>query len=154
MFRGVLVLLIIVGLPSIASADDVGYKGWGPRLGLTINPDQFHVGAHMDFGQFAKHIRIQPNVELGFGDGGTTLAINGEGAYRFSSNWDAWSPYAGGGMGINTYFSHGQSDLDLGLNLLAGVEKGMANGNRFFLEFKLGLFDSPDAKFTAGWSFY
>ena len=155
MFIRVLLTVLVLGLlPVTAAADDFGYKGWGPRLGLTIDPDQFHFGAHWDFGQFAQHIRLQPNVEFGIGDNFNILAINGEAAYRFSSRWDAWSPYAGGGLGANTYFFDGDSRFDLGVNLLAGLEKGMSNGNRFFVEFKLGLVDSPDAKFTLGWSFY
>ena len=43
---------------------DIGFRGWGPRLGVSINPDQFHFGAHLDFGNFARHVRFQPNIEL------------------------------------------------------------------------------------------
>jgi len=49
--------------PAMALADsdtDVGFRGWGPRVGVSINPDQVHFGAHLDFGQFAKHVRFQP----------------------------------------------------------------------------------------------
>ena len=47
---------------------DAGFRGWGPRVGLSLNPDQIHFGAHLDCGHFARHIRLQPNLELGFGD--------------------------------------------------------------------------------------
>src|SRR3970040_1925390 len=63
----------------------VGFRGWGPRVGLTFGPDQFHFGAHLDFGNFGNHVRFQPNVEIGFGDGGTLFALNAEAAYRFAS---------------------------------------------------------------------
>lgn len=127
----------------------------------------------MDFGNFAEHIRSQPSIEVGIGDDLTIFALNFEGAYRFSSRWDVWTPYAGGGLGVNlvTVDGHlhnneelsagvaheGEGDdsyTDIGLNLLGGIEKGLKNGHRFFLEGKLGLADSPDFKATAGWTFF
>ena len=90
--------------PALALAGpdtDVGFRGWGPRVGLSLNPDQVHFGAHLDFGNFARHVRFQPNVELGFGDDVKLFTVNAEAAYRFSSHWDVWTPYLGGGLGAN-----------------------------------------------------
>ncbi len=147
--------------PALALADpdtDVGFRGWGPRVGLSFNPDQFHFGAHIDFGNFAKHIRFQPNVELGFGDHVKLYTVNAEAAYRFSSRWDVWTPYLGGGLGANIKSAdnggHNRSQTDLGVNLLGGIEKGLSNGDRFFMEGKFSLNDVPDAKVTVGWTFY
>jgi hypothetical protein len=159
-----LVALTLAGLPLAAHAayDDsqIGFRGWGPRLGLTINPDQFHVGAHMDFGNFAHHVRFQPNVEIGFGDNVTLLTVNADAAYRFSEHWDVWTPYLGGGVGLN-FASVGDNGLgkdtstDLGLSVLGGIDKGLSNGDRFFIETKLGLTNtSPDVMVTVGWTFY
>ena len=160
----VLAAVLVLALTPVASRADrddpgtkVGFRGWGPRVGLTINPDQVHFGAHLDFGNFAQHIRFQPNVEVGFGDGLTLFAINAEAAYRFASRWDVWTPYLGGGIGVNiasaSRGSHGSS-TDFGASILGGIEKGLANGNRFFLEAKLGFVDAPDLKLTTGWTFY
>lgn len=139
-------------------ADEVGYRGWGPRLGLSLNPDQVHFGAHLDFGQFADHVRLQPNLELGFGEDVKLFTINAEAAYRFNSRWELWSPYLGGGLGANIKSmdvgDSNESQTDIGVNLLAGVEKGLSNGDRFFLEGKVSLNDVPDFKVTAGWTFY
>ena len=153
--------LAIALSPAMAPAGpdtDVGFRGWGPRLGLSLNPDQFHFGAHMDFGNFAQHVRFQPNVELGFGDNVKLLTLNAEAAYRFSSRWDVWTPYLGGGVGANIKsFDVGgstTSHTDLGVNALGGIEKGLANGDRFFIEGKFSLNDVPDAKVTVGWTFY
>ena len=135
----------------------VGFRGWGPRVGLTFNPDQFHFGAHLDFGNFGHHVRFQPNVEIGFGDDLTLFAINAEAAYRFASRWDVWTPYLGGGIGANIVSADNGdrgSDTDFGASILGGIEKGLANGHRFFIEAKLGLADSPDVKATVGWTFY
>lgn len=145
-----------------------GYRGWGPRFGLTMDPDQVHVGAHFDFGQFAANWRFQPNVEAGFGDNLTLIALNLEAAYRFSNTWESWSPYLGGGMGLNIFNldddnnnNHNDdwnrdhdSDTDVGASVVAGLEKGGRNGDRFFFETKLGLLGgSPDLKLTLGWTF-
>jgi hypothetical protein len=147
--------------PALALAGpdtDVGFRGWGPRLGMSLNPDQFHFGAHLDFGNFARHVRFQPNVELGFGDDVKLLTVNAEAAYRFSSHWDVWTPYLGGGFGANIksydLAEHHDSQTDLGVNLLGGIEKGLSNGDRFFIEGKFSLNDVPDAKITIGWTFY
>jgi hypothetical protein len=148
--------------PTVVLADpytDVGFRGWGPRVGLSVNPDQVHFGAHLDYGNFAKHVRFQPNVELGFGDHVNLYTVNAEAAYRFTENWDVWSPYLGGGLGANIKSwdrpnGDNSSETDLGINLLGGIEKGLANGDRFFIETKLSLNDVPDLKVTVGWTFY
>lgn len=147
--------------PAIAQADsdsDIGFRGWGPRGGLSVNPDQFYVGAHLDFGNFARHVRFQPNVELGLGEDVNLFTVNAEAAYRFSETWDVWTPYLGGGLGMNfKSFEHGggdDSETDLGVNLLGGIEKGLDNGDRFFVEGKLSLNDVPDVKIGVGWTFY
>ena len=160
-----LVALTVVCAPAVAPAatdalSDIGFRGWGPRLGLTFNPDQFHVGAHMDFGNFARHVRFQPNVEIGFGDDVTLLTVNADAAYRFSERWDVWTPYLGGGVGLN-FASAGDNGLgndtstELGLNVLGGIDKGLSNGDRFFVETKLGLLENtPDVMVTVGWTCY
>ncbi len=147
--------------PALALADpasDVGFRGWGPRVGLSVDPDQVHFGAHFDYGHFARRVRFQPNFEVGFSDNVTLVCLNAEAAYRFSEKWDVWSPYLGGGLGLNIKSfdngRHDDSDTDLGVNLLGGIEKGLANGDRFFVETKLSLNDVPDVKITIGWTFY
>jgi hypothetical protein len=154
--------LAVVACSGPALADpytDVGFRGWGPRVGVSLDPDQIHFGAHFDYGNFAQHVRFQPNVEFGFGDHANLYTFNAEAAYRFSGQWDVWSPYLGGGLGANVKSwdgpnGHNNSETDLGLNLLGGIEKGLANGDRFFIETKLSLNDIPDAKVTIGWTFY
>jgi hypothetical protein len=145
--------------PALAGPEtDIGFRGWGPRVGVSLNPDQVHFGAHLDFGQFANHIRFQPNLELGFGDDVKLFTANAEAAYRFSAQWNVWSPYLGGGVGANIKSVDVGNDTkthtDLGVNLLGGIEKGLANGDRFFIEGKFSLNDVPDAKVTVGWTFY
>jgi hypothetical protein len=150
-----LVFLVAI-LPGSARAE---FQGWGPRVGMTVNPDQVHFGAHFDLGSVGSHVRFQPSLEMGVGDELTLLAMNGDFSYRFASRWDAWGPYLGGGMSLfvvgsdETGFRNG-SDTQAGLSALGGIERGLSNGSRFFLEGKLGFIDAPDFKFTAGWTFH
>jgi len=135
-----------------------GFKGWGPRFGLTVDPDQIHFGAHADFGYFADRWRFQPNFELGVGDNMTVGAANFEVNYRFRKDWDVWTPYLGGGVGVffidrdTRGFGDG-TNSDLGASILGGIEKSISGGDRFFLETKLRFVDAPDLKITMGWTF-
>ena len=70
--HGTTKLALLLGLylsaPALAVGGDIGYRGWGPRVGLASDPDQVIGGAHIDFGEFAKNVRFVPNAELGIGD--------------------------------------------------------------------------------------
>jgi len=152
------VLLTPAGALAQDGNSDVGFRGLGPRVGMTIDPDQFHFGGHVDFGNFARRVRFQPSVEIGISDDVTVTALNFEGTYRFNERWDVWVPYLGGGPSLNIVnFDDGpgdDSDTDVGLNIVGGVERGLSDGDRFFTELKLGLADAPDLKMTVGWTFY
>lgn len=157
-----LVALFALIAPAVAKADaesGLGFRGWGPRLGISINPDQFYFGGHLDIGNLARHVRFQPNAELGFGDHVKLFTLNAEAAYRFYSAWNVWTPYVGGGIGMNfktVDLPRGGHDstTDLGINVLGGIERGLASGDRFFIEAKFSLDDVPDAKFGIGWTFF
>jgi hypothetical protein len=151
-----LLLILLCGLTAVAGQRSAGFHGVGPRLGLTINPDQFHFGGHIDFGDLAQNLMIIPNIEIGFGDNFTTVAPSFELDYRFRSDWGVWTPYLGGGVGPVFYsWKHGGSSSDLGLYMQFGIGKGSAGSHsgHFFIEGKLGLVDAPDFKATVGWTF-
>jgi hypothetical protein len=154
--KGTILVAALLMAPSLALAG--GYRGWGPRAGITSDPDQVYFGAHLDVDGPGDHVRFQPNVEVGVGDHLTLVAFNAELAYRFDSDWDRWSPYLGGGLGLNVTGDGegvlGNSDTRLGASFLGGIEKGLSSGNSVFLESKIGLADSPDVKFAVGWTFY
>lgn len=149
------VLCLLALLPASSFARGID---WGVRGGLTVDPDQVHVGGHADLGPVGNHVSLIPNLEVGFGNDLTVVALNCEAAYRFETKWEAWSPYAGGGLGLFfiNYDNNGvgsDGDTEVGLSILGGIERGMASGGRFFVESKIGLNDAPDLKFTVGWTF-
>jgi hypothetical protein len=147
-------------LPAAALAQSRGgpvATAWGPRLGFSSGPDQFVVGAQLDFGEVAPDLTITPNVELGVGDNTTTFAMNGDLHFHFRVNNSLWRPYVGGGLGI-THFSVDTpvgdfSDTDVGAAAIVGAIVPTQSGSRFFLEGKIGLGDIADFKALVGWNF-
>jgi hypothetical protein len=146
---GLLLGFVLLG-PSLAHAQDPGL-----RAGVSVDPDQFYVGGHFDFGPVVERLRFRPNLEIGFGDDLTLLAVNFEFLYPFPLRQQPWSLYVGGGPAINVYSrdSDGNNDDDTdvepGLNILFGVE----HRRGLFFEFKVGTIDSPDLKFGIGYTF-
>jgi hypothetical protein len=128
-----------------AAAQDAGIRG-----GLSVDPDQFYFGGHIETSPLIDRIHFRPNVEVGFGDDITLIGANMEFVYKFPNRRD-WGLYAGGGPALNVYMFDDvdDSETDAGLNLLFGVE----NSRGLFFEFKMGLIDSPDFKFGVGWTF-
>lgn len=153
---GLLTVGLLSGLMGTENANASGFRGIGPRLGITVNPDQFHFGGHIDMGDLSPRLMILPNLEIGIGDNLTTIAPSFELDYRFRDNWGVWTPYLGGGIGPIFYSPKGgDSFSELGVYMQFGVGKGSINadnGHRF-IEGKLGLADAPDFKATVGWTF-
>ena len=136
--------------------EDLGVRGFGVRGGVTIDPDQVHIGMHINAGRFAERVRFQPSFELGFGGNRTVGAINIDALYTFDPR--PWIPYLGGGLGISLIHrdsgpGDGDGDLDAGagLNLIGGFEWG--TDNSYMLEARAGVGDIPDFKLTVGINF-
>lgn len=158
--KRIIVSSLIIGLlcsvTAVGSKRPGGFRGIGPRVGMTVNPDQFHFGGHIDFGDLADNLMMLPNLEVGVGDNATTIAPSFEVDYRFRSDWGVWTPYLGGGIGPVFYsLKHGDNVSKLGVYMQFGVGKGssQSKSGHFFVEGKLGLGDAPDFKATVGWTF-
>jgi len=144
-----LCLFVLTGLVAASPAHAQG--GVGIRGGLSVDPDQFYVGVHVDAGPLVDRLWFRPNVEIGLGDNLTLFAFNAELAYWFLTH-SPWRVYAGGGPALNIYHfdGGGGSDTRAGLNLLLGF----AHHGGFFAEAKLGALDSPTLKLGIGYSFH
>jgi hypothetical protein len=129
-----------------AAAQDAGLRG-----GVSIDPDQFYFGGHIETSPLVDRLYFRPNVEVGIGDNLTLIAANMEFVYKFSTR-RSWNLYAGAGPALNVYMFDGAGDNDseteAGVNFLVGVEQ--ARG--LFFEFKLGAIDSPELKFGVGYT--
>ena len=143
---GVLLVLACCFAPAPASAQVAA----GVRAGLSLDPDQFYIGGHIETDPLVERLVFRPNVEVGFGDDVTLAAFNFEFAWKFARGRTPWGFYAGGGPAINLYQFEGDGDeTEGGFNFLFGVE----NRSGLFFEFKLGVADSPDFKFGVGFTF-
>ena len=151
--RCVTSLSILLGLVVISSTPAAAQDG-GVRAGLSVDPDQFYFGGHLETAALVDRLHFRPNVEIGFGDDLTLIGANMEFVYKFPRR-SGWGIYAGGGPALNVFIvdddidDNDDSDTEAGLNLLVGVE----NASGLFFEFKFGVVDSPDFKFGVGWTF-
>jgi len=132
---------------------------FGPRIGLSIDPDQLVLGGQMVVGDLAPDVTFNPSLEFGFGDDITVIALNIDGEYHFRVDGTAWRPYAGFGLGINFIeFDRPApfddiSNTEVGANLIVGAGVPTRSNNRFFTEIRFGIGDIPELKIMAGWLF-
>lgn len=146
---------LLAAAPAAAQAD-IGVRRFGIRGGLTVDPDQGHVGMHVNAGTFAERVRFQPSFEVGFGSDRVVLMIHADALYYFATS--GWSPYLGGGLGIgvisrDTGRNDGDDDVNVeaGVNLVGGFEFG--DTDKYMLEARVGIGDIPDFKLTIGLNF-
>ena len=143
---GVMLTLACCLAPALASAQVAP----GVRAGGSVNPDQVYIGGHLETDPIVERLVFKPNVEVGFGDDVTLLAFNFEFVWKFPRRGSQWAFYAGGGPAINLYrFDGPDDDAEPGFSFVGGME----NPRGLFLEFKLGVDDSPDFKFGVGFTF-
>jgi hypothetical protein len=155
MLRRALILCALCALlPAAALAQGAMETGIGPRVGVSVNPDQLLLGGQMIVGEIAPNLTFDPSLELGFGDNVTSVAMNFDVHYHFVVQNSKWRPYAGGGIGVGFFdFDNGGSETDVGANLVVGAGAPTKGGNRFFGELRIGLGDLADLKMVVGWNF-
>lgn len=141
-----------------AGGPSFGWNGWGVRAGVSIDPDQAYGGVHFELGEFAPNVRFRPSLEIGFGDDATLIQGNAEVHYVFSKV-QVWKPYVGGMVTLswidldNPPPQVDDTDTNVGLMGVGGVQTRLKSGTAMFLEGKVGFTnDDPDFKFGIGWS--
>ena len=105
------------------------------------------------------NVELTPNLEIGLGDDATIISVNGDVTYQFTELVTSpWGLYGGGALSLHIVdfdeVRGGSSDTDLGLNLVVGGTKVFANGHLGLAEIRFGVLDSPDLKFTLGYSLF
>jgi hypothetical protein len=144
------VLLLALAVP--AAAQDLAFRGWGLRAGVSDNPDQFVAGAQLDFGEVYRDVRLQPSVDFGFGDDRTILSVNVPVFYRFPAS-RVLTLYGGGGLALGYIDSDREgSDFDISPLLAGGLEWPVAPGS-LSLELSVTGGNLPAAKLMVGWMF-
>jgi len=144
------VIVIVAGLANVQPAVAAGF---GPHVGLTIDPDQVHGGMQFHVANLTPQVWFVPGFDVGVGDDLVVVAGNMDFLYVFRQGPAQWRPYLGGGPAI--FFvdaDNSDSDTEVGLNFVGGMRTATRSG-AFFGEMRLGLIDAPDIKFTVGWMF-
>jgi hypothetical protein len=161
---GMLALALTAAAPQDARAK-LGLEEYGPRLGFSIEPDQFTLGMFADWGELGRQTHLVTSGDLGFGDHLFSFLLNGDVFYRFQTSKDFY-PYAGGGIAIGYYnididYPSGyigprvdDSTTEIGLNIVGGITKHLGGYKNGTLELRLGLSDVPDFKITAQLGFF
>ena len=135
----------------IGSADLHAQAPFGVRLGGSADPGQFYFGVHTESEPLIRGVRFRPNVEAGFGDNRTIIAINGEFIRRFDIE-DGFATYVGAGPALNIVSLNSpfdDTDVGPGVNFLLGLDFPQG----VFTEVKIGVIDSPGFKFGVGYTF-
>ena len=149
--RNVFALLAAAWLVAVAWVPRAfAQDGPGLRAGFSASPDQFYFGGHYVTKPIWDRLRFQPNVEAGFGDDRTVVAIGMEFGYWMKVGPD-WQAYVSGGPAMNIFGSSGKGGDDVGPGLTVGI--GLRRRGGLFFEMKVGAFDSPDFKLAVGYTF-
>jgi hypothetical protein len=120
----------------------------GVQAGISLDPDQFFFGGHIETTPLVDRLRFRPSVDIGIGDDFTVVAGNFDFTYTFPGS-RPWNLYVGAGPSINWYDSDFGSDSEGGFNFIVGAK----NRERLFFELKVGMEGSPDLKFGVGYAF-
>lgn len=118
-----------------------------PRAGLGTNPDQFVVGLQALLrARLGGLARLAPSLDLGFGDNLTSTLVNVDLLSKTLPLGENLGLYGGGGVGFAWYSSDGDTNSEIGLNLVAGAEIK----ERFYVETRFGFDTMPDFRILAG----
>jgi hypothetical protein len=147
MKRPLLFVTLVASL--LLFATPANAQTFGVRAGASGNPDQFFFGGHYETKPLMKNLTFRPNVEVGLGDDVTLVAFNIEFAYWIDLKDKPWKVYLGGGPAAILSDSDDNTDFNGGFNLLVGAQ----HRGGLFVEFKVGLIDSPEVKFAVGYVF-
>ncbi len=134
-----------------ACTSAMAQQGYGLRVGATADPNQFHLGAHFITNPLVDHLTFRPNLEIGIGSDVKTVTVNFEFAYDIPVPKTQASVYFGAGPALVVSRNDRRPDTDTGggFNFLLGLE----HKRGLFGEIKVGAIDSPEFKFTIGYTF-
>ena len=146
--RSVSVWLMFLTLCAVGASPAQAQVSPGVQAGVSLDPDQFFFGGHVETSPLVDRVRFRPGVDVGIGDNLTLVAVNLDFTYAFTAN-RPWNLYAGAGPAMNWYNFDGGSDTEAGFNFLVGAK----HRDGMFFEMKIGAMDSPELKFGVGYTF-
>jgi len=162
-----LLLLLVPGLAAAAQSSvgsGIGFRGWGLRAGLGVDPDQALFGVQWDLGEFTRNLRFQPDIEIGLGD--DVLTFYGTAPVHYVFDVDgSFKPYAGGGIALGLVNvdeeaddipfggdAEGDTEFEAGARAIGGLQWERKNGKPFAVEANFGVGDVHDFQVKVWWN--
>ena len=159
MIRRLAVILFVLLVLPVAARSATAMESIGPRIGVSVDPGQILFGGQAVVSEVAPRVEFVPSAEIGLGDQQTNVAFNMDFDYRLAIEGSEWTPYVGGGIGLDfaSFDRPGpvrdDSETNVGATFILGATAPTRSGSKFFTEFRLGLGDLPSLKIMAGWNF-
>jgi hypothetical protein len=148
------VSLAWIGLAAAPAFDAGAFAAWGPRFGVSDSPDQFLAGFHWTAGTVSPRLVLQPSAKIGVGSERKIFFLSAPLHYRIPVR-SSITPFIGGGVAAGVIDRDGaqqnDTDFELGLDAIGGLEWRLRGGARFALELNLGFGDLYDIQLLAGW---
>lgn len=161
-------LSMVATTPASADEAGLGLRGWGPTVGMNLDPDQVTVGLMADFGTIATPLGLLGFADIGFGDDLTAVIVAPSAIARFRLG-PTGTIYGGLSLGL-AYYNYdvpdGAEDLadqfgvdidDSSTEFVAAIDFGLIypleqGGNGLLFDFRIGLVDEhPDFKAGIGY---
>jgi len=150
-------VLVVLAVPAVSPALDLGPREPAVRLGASFGPDQLHAGFQTAIGP-DRSVRFRPSLDFGAGNGARIGSFNGYVVFRFAKRIAGLRPYLGAGPGLSLIdVTDGVGEAEgveakLVGHALAGVvrTRPVLGVKRLFLELRGGFGDTPDVKITLG----
>ncbi len=125
-------LVLLVFASTDSTAQQIGFKGIGGRLGLVSSGGSTIIfGVHANLGEIIENLVIFPSIDYWSKNNTGVFSINGNVRYYFPTGGNI-DFFAGGGLSLMRWSWDGYdtglgtvgggSDIDFGLNLLGGVD--------------------------------
>jgi hypothetical protein len=143
--------LLLAAAPWLAPG---AQAAWGPRVGVSDGPDQVLAGFHWHAGTLAPRLHVQPSAVVGIGADLKVFTMAVPLHYRFPVRSKV-TPFVGGGAAAGVIDPDGDrsgdTNFEIGLEVLGGLDWRLAGGSRFALELNFGFGDLHDIQLFAGW---
>ncbi len=138
-----------------AVADDGPGAGFGARLGLGLEPDQFVIGPQAVFGNLGGLLRVAPSFDFGFGSDVTTYSLDMDLRLNlFQLPGSSANLYFDAGPSLVHFTpSEGDGDTEIGANLGVGVVLPMGSSNSYNAEVAFGFGDVTEIRLLFGMYF-
>jgi hypothetical protein len=142
-------------LAAEAPALDLAPRDLRLRTGMSLDPDQFHMGVQAALGS-PERIAVRPSLDVGFGNGLLLFSLNGDVLYLFGAR-KRLQPYLGGGPAlslVDVTDGVGEADgvsAEFAGHLVGGLQRLPAqgrSGRRYQVEARAGFGDTPNFKLT------